>query len=162
MAKDLVCGMEIKEEETAASSLYKGEKYYFCTKSCKQKFDENPEKYVRSEGSEEVEKDEKAMPEEDESKAWCVSDPPLLSIFDLENSQLQPVFGKLDGHHITDTGTDQRTRQGRYPTYPSRLKVTLIDSDYSINPVAAATLRDGNRSSEGNPLVILPSGIHDF
>jgi Cu+-exporting ATPase len=68
MAKDLVCGMEIKEEETAASSLYKGEKYYFCTKSCKQKFDENPEKYVRSEGSEEVEKDEKAMPEEDESK----------------------------------------------------------------------------------------------
>jgi len=68
MAKDLVCGMEIKEEEAAASSLYEGKKYYFCTKSCKQKFDENPEKYIKSEESEEVEKDEKTMPEEDESK----------------------------------------------------------------------------------------------
>ena len=68
MAKDLVCGMEIKEDEAAASSLYKGEKYYFCTKGCKQKFDENPDKYVKSEGSDEVEKYEKAMLEKDESK----------------------------------------------------------------------------------------------
>jgi Cu+-exporting ATPase len=68
MAKDLVCGMEIKEEEAAASSLYEGKKYYFCTKGCKQKFDENPEEYIKSEESEEVEKDEKTMPEEDESK----------------------------------------------------------------------------------------------
>jgi Cu+-exporting ATPase len=68
MVKDLVCGMEIKEEEAAASSLYRGKKYYFCTKSCKQKFDGNPEKYIKSEESEEVEKNEKTMPEEDESK----------------------------------------------------------------------------------------------
>ncbi len=29
MAKDLVCGMEVKEEEAAGFSLYKGKKYYF-------------------------------------------------------------------------------------------------------------------------------------
>jgi Cu+-exporting ATPase len=46
MAKDLVCGMEVKEEEAAGMSVYKGGKYYFCSKGCKEKFDENPEKYI--------------------------------------------------------------------------------------------------------------------
>jgi Cu+-exporting ATPase len=49
MAKDLVCGMEVKEEEAAVFSLYKGKKYYFCSRNCKEKFDENPEEYIRSE-----------------------------------------------------------------------------------------------------------------
>jgi YHS domain-containing protein len=35
MAKDLVCGMEVKEEEAAGFSLYKDKKYYFCSKNCK-------------------------------------------------------------------------------------------------------------------------------
>jgi len=49
MAKDLVCGMEVKEEEASGFSLYKGKKYYFCSKNCREKFDENPEEYVKSE-----------------------------------------------------------------------------------------------------------------
>ena len=49
MVKDLVCGMDVKEEEGADYFFYKGRKYYFCSKMCKQKFDENPEKYVISE-----------------------------------------------------------------------------------------------------------------
>ncbi len=49
MAKDLVCGMEVKEEEAAGFSLYKGKKYYFCSKNCKEKFDENPDEYIKSE-----------------------------------------------------------------------------------------------------------------
>ncbi len=49
MAKDLVCGMEVKEEEAAGFSLYKGKKYHFCSKSCKENFDENPEKYLNPE-----------------------------------------------------------------------------------------------------------------
>lgn len=48
MAKDLVCGMDVKEEKAVATSLYKGKTYYFCTETCKQKFDENPEKYIPS------------------------------------------------------------------------------------------------------------------
>ncbi len=51
MTKDLVCGMEVNEEEAAASSLYKGKKYYFCAEVCKRKFDENPEKYIEAEES---------------------------------------------------------------------------------------------------------------
>jgi Cu+-exporting ATPase len=62
MVKDLVCGMEIKEEEAAASSVYKGKKYYFCSKICKKKFDETPEKYIESE-----EKEKKSPPQHDES-----------------------------------------------------------------------------------------------
>ncbi|MGB2763001.1 MAG: heavy metal translocating P-type ATPase [Candidatus Aminicenantaceae bacterium] len=48
MAIDSVCGMEVKEEEAAGSSLYKGKKYYFCSKNCKEKFDENPEDFISS------------------------------------------------------------------------------------------------------------------
>lgn len=48
MAKDLVCGMEVKEEEAAGFSVYKGKKYYFCSTKCKQKFDEAREKYIKS------------------------------------------------------------------------------------------------------------------
>ncbi len=51
MARDLICGMDVKEEDAAGSSLYKGKKYYFCSEACKQKFDENPEKYMRPEES---------------------------------------------------------------------------------------------------------------
>ena len=61
MAKDLVCGMEVKEEEAAGSSLYEGKKYYFCSKNCKEKFDENPEEYIKSEEREK----EQVLPEEE-------------------------------------------------------------------------------------------------
>ena len=49
MAKDLVCGMEVRKEGAAAISNYKGEEYYFCSKNCKEKFDQNPEKYIKRE-----------------------------------------------------------------------------------------------------------------
>lgn len=41
--------MEIDEKTAKWKSEYKGETYYFCTLMCKQKFDRNPEKYVKSE-----------------------------------------------------------------------------------------------------------------
>jgi Cu+-exporting ATPase len=46
MARDPVCGMEVKETGAAGVSEYKGQKYYFCSKSCQNKFDRNPEKFV--------------------------------------------------------------------------------------------------------------------
>ncbi len=46
MAKDPVCGMEVKENEAAAVSEYKGKKYYFCNPGCKEKFTKDPEKYL--------------------------------------------------------------------------------------------------------------------
>jgi Cu+-exporting ATPase len=48
MAKviDPVCKMEIEESSAAATSEYKGKKYYFCAKGCKVAFDKDPQKYL--------------------------------------------------------------------------------------------------------------------
>jgi P-type Cu+ transporter len=46
MATDLVCGMEVEPEKAAATSDYKGQKYYFCAQGCKEKFDADPGKYL--------------------------------------------------------------------------------------------------------------------
>ena len=46
MAIDPVCKMEVKESKAAATSEYKGEKYYFCNVACKKAFDQNPDKYL--------------------------------------------------------------------------------------------------------------------
>jgi Cu+-exporting ATPase len=48
MPRDPVCGMEVDEEQAAGVSNYKGEKYYFCSTSCKQRFEQDPEKYAGS------------------------------------------------------------------------------------------------------------------
>jgi Cu+-exporting ATPase len=45
MAKDPVCGMEIKESEAAAKLEYKGKTYYFCSEGCKKSFEKKPDKY---------------------------------------------------------------------------------------------------------------------
>jgi Cu+-exporting ATPase len=47
--------MNVKEEEAAGSSPYKGRMYYFCSKVCKKKFDENPEEFIKLEKEGEVE-----------------------------------------------------------------------------------------------------------
>ncbi|MCX6007897.1 MAG: YHS domain-containing protein [Chloroflexi bacterium] len=40
-----VCKMEVEEKKARGTSEYKGKAYYFCCKTCKKKFDENPDKY---------------------------------------------------------------------------------------------------------------------
>ena len=49
MAIDPVCKMEVEESKAAATSEYKGKKYYFCAAGCKKAFDQNPEKYLTEE-----------------------------------------------------------------------------------------------------------------
>jgi Cu+-exporting ATPase len=46
MAIDPVCKMEVDETKAAATSEYKGKKYYFCAIGCKKAFDQDPEKYL--------------------------------------------------------------------------------------------------------------------
>jgi P-type Cu+ transporter len=46
MATDVVCGMDVEPDKAAASSEFKGQKYYFCAQSCREKFDADPEKYL--------------------------------------------------------------------------------------------------------------------
>ncbi len=45
-AKDPVCGMQVDKEKAAATSVYKGETYYFCKSGCKAHFDKDPEKLL--------------------------------------------------------------------------------------------------------------------
>jgi YHS domain-containing protein len=49
MAKDPVCGMDVKESEAAGVSEHKGKKYYFCSPGCKENFTKDPEKYLKKE-----------------------------------------------------------------------------------------------------------------
>lgn len=44
--KDPVCGAEVTYETAQARSEYNGQTYYFDSLECKEKFDQNPEKYV--------------------------------------------------------------------------------------------------------------------
>ncbi len=43
---DSVCKMTIEDKDAAATSEYKGVKYYFCSKPCKEDFDKDPELFV--------------------------------------------------------------------------------------------------------------------
>ncbi|NWF76710.1 MAG: YHS domain-containing protein [Nitrospirae bacterium] len=47
MAKDPVCNMDVDEKKAAAISEYKGKIYYFCAKICKEKFEKEPERYLK-------------------------------------------------------------------------------------------------------------------
>nr|MDO8134954.1 YHS domain-containing protein [Candidatus Njordarchaeum guaymaensis] len=48
MVLDVVCNMEINEKTATWKSEHKGKTYFFCSPMCKQKFDRNPEKYIKS------------------------------------------------------------------------------------------------------------------
>lgn len=47
MVKDRVCGMEIETEKAAAHMKYEGKTYYFCSMSCRDKFNTSPQAYAK-------------------------------------------------------------------------------------------------------------------
>jgi Cu+-exporting ATPase len=47
METDVVCGMKIDPASAAGRSDYQGKTYYFCSDSCKARFDLNPGQYVK-------------------------------------------------------------------------------------------------------------------
>ncbi len=49
---DPVCNMIIEESDAVATSSYKGTTYYFCTETCKEEFDKNPEAFLGDRGRE--------------------------------------------------------------------------------------------------------------
>jgi len=46
METDPVCHMQVDETTTTAMVEHGGSKYYFCSQSCKEKFEQSPEQYV--------------------------------------------------------------------------------------------------------------------
>ncbi len=55
MAVDPVCGMTVEPKEAAGKSVHEGKTYYFCSATCKKRFDAAPDKYVKDEAEEETE-----------------------------------------------------------------------------------------------------------
>jgi len=47
MATDPVCYAEVYEEKGTQKTTYKGQTDFFCTASCRKKFEEKPEKYTK-------------------------------------------------------------------------------------------------------------------
>ena len=47
VVRDPVCGMELNEENAAERSEHMGQIFYFCSDQCRNKFDENPGRYMR-------------------------------------------------------------------------------------------------------------------
>ena len=48
MTKDPVCGKQVDENKSPATSTYNGQKYNFCGQDCKNKFDQQPQQYAHS------------------------------------------------------------------------------------------------------------------
>ncbi len=48
MATDPVCKMDVDPKKAAAQSTFKGQTIYFCAVGCKEKFDADPGKYIKS------------------------------------------------------------------------------------------------------------------
>lgn len=46
VVKDPVCGMDIETATAAGQTEFKGQTYYFCGSSCKEKFDLNRDQYM--------------------------------------------------------------------------------------------------------------------
>lgn len=44
--KDPVCGMSIDPDKSKAASVYQGLTHYFCSTSCRDKFEKNPAQYI--------------------------------------------------------------------------------------------------------------------
>ena len=47
MAKDPVCGMNVDEKTAAGTAVHNGKTYYFCCRSCKDRFEKEPDKYAK-------------------------------------------------------------------------------------------------------------------
>ncbi|MFO7957806.1 MAG: YHS domain-containing protein [Candidatus Brocadiia bacterium] len=46
-AKDPVCGMTVEVEKAAAKAEHEGNTYYFCAESCKERFEKDPDRYLK-------------------------------------------------------------------------------------------------------------------
>jgi Cu+-exporting ATPase len=51
IAKDPICGMTVDPKKAAATIEYEGQRYYFCSKGCAAKFQQNPTKFLATVGN---------------------------------------------------------------------------------------------------------------
>lgn len=51
MQTDPVCGMQINDQQASETSEYQGKTFNFCSPTCKQQFDQNPQRYTSKEAT---------------------------------------------------------------------------------------------------------------
>ena len=51
MAIDPVCGMEVDPSQAMATTEFQGRTYYFCSTTCKEEFDRNPQIYAQQQAA---------------------------------------------------------------------------------------------------------------
>lgn len=49
MAIDPVCGMEVDERSARDKAIHQGQTYFFCSKDCKEEFQDEPDEYIGDE-----------------------------------------------------------------------------------------------------------------
>jgi len=69
MARDLVCGMDVVEDSAAATLEYQGKTYFFCAETCKEKFEQDPQKYIIG--------NEKVAPAQEDRRPEAMQDVPV-------------------------------------------------------------------------------------
>lgn len=47
-SRDPVCGTAVDEAKAAAKTEYAGETFYFCSIDCREKFEEDPGRYIQA------------------------------------------------------------------------------------------------------------------
>jgi PKD repeat protein len=136
---DVVCKMVIDKTTAEFTSEYKGTTYYFCALSCKQEFDENPDKYIISETT------------EDETQ---------------EDSEQVTTSGTPAEANSTNSTSDPEKYQGAHQEAPiaafiasstlgnTPLNVTFTDTSTGTPTSWNWSFGDGNTSFEQNPLHI--------
>ncbi|MFY9268919.1 MAG: YHS domain-containing protein [Candidatus Manganitrophaceae bacterium] len=56
MGKDPVCGMLVDPQRAAGSLIHGGKRYYFCSPTCRAKFEKEPTRYASKDAGEKREK----------------------------------------------------------------------------------------------------------
>lgn len=57
LAKDVVCGMQVRTSDAPAQTRHRGSTYYFCSDGCRGSFEAAPDKYVPHEGMDRLDQD---------------------------------------------------------------------------------------------------------
>ncbi|HYO81114.1 MAG TPA: YHS domain-containing protein, partial [Bryobacteraceae bacterium] len=58
MAQDLVCSMDVNEQDTRFFTEYNDDKYFFCSAECKRAFDDHPDRFIQQRAKEELNLDQ--------------------------------------------------------------------------------------------------------
>src|SRR3954462_13337862 len=78
-ALDPVCGMRVKPARAAAQVEHAGKPYYFCSRGCAERFKQDPERYLKTDGT-----------NHDQGASPAAANPPLVQL-GTPSSAMQPA-----------------------------------------------------------------------